>query len=88
MMRWQWHQLDYMQIICTSLETDNHATTSPVSFFTGRMPCLPPNQQRQSTEGTGCYLFTVSSSGLLSVQRRHRHIPDLMSGVHNSRISD
>jgi len=22
------------------------------SFFTGRMPFLPPNQQRQSTEGT------------------------------------
>jgi len=21
-------------------------------FFTGRMPFLPPNQQRQSTEGT------------------------------------
>jgi len=21
-------------------------------FFTGRMPCLPPNQQRQSTEGS------------------------------------
>jgi len=22
MMGWQWHQLDHMQIICTSLETD------------------------------------------------------------------
>jgi len=28
MVTWQWHQLDYMQIICTSLQTDNnHATT-------------------------------------------------------------
>jgi len=26
-----------------------HPTTQ---FFTGRMPFLPPNQQRQSTEGT------------------------------------
>ena len=26
--------------------------TMPLSFFTGRMPFLPPNQQRQSTEGT------------------------------------
>jgi len=25
MMGWQWHQQDYMQIICTSLRTDNHA---------------------------------------------------------------
>jgi len=28
MMGWQWHQLDHMQIICTSLQTDNHASTS------------------------------------------------------------
>ena len=48
---WQWHQLDHMQV-CTSLQTDNHASTPPLKFFTGRMPFLPPNQQRQSTEGT------------------------------------
>jgi len=28
-MGWQWHQLDHIQIICTSLQTDNHASTSP-----------------------------------------------------------
>jgi len=38
--------------VCTSLQTDNHASTPPLKFFTGRMPFLPPNQQRQSTEGT------------------------------------
>ena len=37
--------------VCTSLHTDNHVSTPPLSFFTGRMPLLPPNQQRQSTEG-------------------------------------
>ena len=47
---WQWHQLGYMQV-CISLQTDNHASTPPLSFFTGRMPFLPPNKQRQSTEG-------------------------------------
>jgi len=26
MMGWQWHQLDHTQIICTSLQTDNHAS--------------------------------------------------------------
>jgi len=26
-------------------------TPFPPKFFTGRMPFLPPNQQRQSTEG-------------------------------------
>ena len=57
---WQWHQLGHMQV-GTSLQTDNHTTTPPLSFFTGRMPFLPPNQQRQSTEGISgtqsCYFY-------------------------------
>jgi len=29
MIEWQWHQLyNHMQIICTSLQTDDHASTS------------------------------------------------------------
>jgi len=47
---WQWHQLGHMQV-CISLQTDNHASTPPLKFFTGRMPFLLPNQQHQSTEG-------------------------------------
>jgi len=47
---WHWQQLGNVQV-CTSLQTDNHARTSPLSFFTGRMPFLPPNQQCQNTEG-------------------------------------
>ena len=31
---------------------DQHASTPPFSFFSGRMPFRLPNQQRQSTEGT------------------------------------
>jgi len=49
--KWQWHQLGHMQV-CTSLQTDNHASTPLLYFFTGRMPFLLPNRQRQSTEGT------------------------------------
>jgi len=48
---WQWHQPGDVQV-CTSLHTDNHASTSILkSFFTGRVPFLPPKQQCQSTEG-------------------------------------
>ena len=43
--------LGHMQV-CSLLQTDNHASTPTTQFFTGRMPFLPPNQQRQSTEGT------------------------------------
>jgi len=48
MMGWQWHQLDHMQIICTSLQTDNHANTSSLNFY---RPLLTSHQQCQSTEG-------------------------------------
>jgi len=42
----QWHQLDNMQTVCTSLKTPapRHST------FTGRVLFLTPNQQCQSTE--------------------------------------
>ena len=40
----------YHMQICTLPQTDNHASIPPLSFFTGRMPFLPPNQQQQSTE--------------------------------------
>jgi len=45
---WQWHQLGRMQI-CTSLQTNNHASMPPL-VFTGQMPFLLPNQQRHSYE--------------------------------------
>jgi len=51
-MDWQWHHMDHMQIICTSFQTDNYACMVPhYTVFTGRMPFLSPNQQRQSTDG-------------------------------------
>ena len=40
---WQWHQLGHMQV-CTSLQTDNHASTSPLSFLQAGCPsCRPTN---------------------------------------------
>ena len=51
---WHWHQLGHMQV-STTLQTDNHASTPPLSFFTGRMPFLPPNQQRQALKALSCY---------------------------------
>ena len=40
---WQWHQLEHMQV-CTSLQTDNHANTPPLSFLQAGCPsCRPTN---------------------------------------------
>ena len=50
---WQWHQLGHTQV-CTSLQTDNHASTPPLKVFyrSDALPTtVPPNQQCQSTEG-------------------------------------
>jgi len=42
----QWHQLGRMQI-CTSLQTDNHASTTPLKFFY-RPDALPAAQPTAS----------------------------------------
>jgi len=41
---WQWHQLGHMQV-CTSLQTDNHASTPPLKYFlqAGCPSCRPTN---------------------------------------------
>ena len=45
---WQWHQLDHMQIICTLLQTDNHASTSPLSFYSpDALPAPQPTASKQ-----------------------------------------
>jgi len=40
---WQWHQPGRMQV-CTLLQTDNHASTPPLSFLQAGCPsCHPTN---------------------------------------------
>jgi len=45
-MGWQWHQLDHMQIICTSLQTDNHLTTQ---FLQAGCPSCRPTNNVEAT---------------------------------------
>ena len=42
MIGWQWHQLDHVQLIYTSLQTDDHASTLSLSFY--RSDALPDTQ--------------------------------------------
>jgi len=46
-MGWQLHKMDHMQIICTSLQTDNHASTSSSFYKPDALPAV--HQQHQST---------------------------------------
>jgi len=52
---WQWHQLGHMQV-CTSLQTDNHASTPPRSFLQAECPSC---RQTNSVRALKALKFTV-----------------------------
>jgi len=57
---WHWHQLGHMQL-CTLLQTDNHANTSPLKFFlqAGCPSCRPIN----SVKALKAFTVTGESDG-------------------------
>ena len=63
---WQWHQPGRMQV-CTSLQTDNHASTPPLSFY--RPHALPAAQPTASKHWRHFYCIVVKVS-LNSTDRR------------------
>ena len=62
-MGWQWHQLNHMQAICTSLQK----ITTPAPHT--QMLFLTPNQQHQSTEGN-----QLSNNSNNIVNTNHCHL--------------
>ena len=46
---WQWHQLGHMQV-CTSLQTDNHASIPPLSFLLAKCPSYCPTNSVKALE--------------------------------------
>ena len=56
--------------VCTLLQTDSHASTSLLKFFTGRMPFLSPGQQCQ------CYQHTINVQSDLIGSRKGRYKAD------------
>ena len=60
---WQWNQLGHMQV-CTSLQTDHHTSTPPLSVIQARCPSC-----RQTNSGKAlnyciklkCYVNTVKN---------------------------
>jgi len=67
MIGWQWHQLDHMQIICTSLQTDNHASTSTLSFFY-RSDTLPAAQPTVSKHWRHCRDMSICYKYMDNIQ--------------------
>ena len=53
---WQWHQLDHMQTICTSLQTDNHNNTSSLKFYRpDALPDVQPTVSKQWRHNSNIY---------------------------------
>jgi len=48
---WQWHQLGRMQV-CTSLQTDNHTGTPPLSFLQAGCPSCHPTSSASALKAT------------------------------------
>jgi len=76
-MGWQWHQLDHMQIICTSLQTDNHGSTPlpedmkttnnmdkqfPKSFNIPKLYAVDRHNTRQCYQGLKCQQEIIPGS--------------------------
>ena len=54
---WQWHHLDHMMQVCTSLQTDNHASTPPLSFLQAGCPsCRPTNSVKTLNQPTNNFI--------------------------------
>ena len=51
-MRWQWHPLNHMQITYTSIQTDNHVSTSSLNFY--KSAALPATQPTVSKHQRQC----------------------------------
>ena len=64
----QWHQLGHMQV-CTSLHTDNHASTPPLSFLqAGCSSCCPTNSI-EALKDIHTHPFNGPLSGTTQVSR-------------------
>ena len=53
--KWQWHQLGHMQV-CTSLQTDNHTSTPPLSFLQAGCPSCCPTNSVKALKAFNIYL--------------------------------
>jgi len=60
MMGWQWHQLDHIKIIYSLLQTDNHASTSPFSFYRpDALAATQPTASKHWRHKTTLYCVTI-----------------------------
>jgi len=64
---WQWHQLGHMQV-CTSLQTDNHSSTPPLSFLQAGCPTnsVKALKAKDKIEAVGDYSSSTLGGSYIS----------------------
>ena len=55
----QWHQLGHMQV-CTSLQTDNHASNPQLSFLQAGCPSCRPTNSVKALKGTNTLMLYLN----------------------------
>ena len=91
---WQWHQLGHMQI-CTSLQTNNHASNPPPSFLQAGCPsCRPTNSvkalkaqqycKNSDISQTGYWYLCVSGTDVTVFLLRHCAVLSFHFSVHDN----
>ena len=61
---WQWHRLGYVRV-CTSLQTDNHASTPPLCFLQAGCPSCRPTNSVKALKALRTQKEDLSSAGRL-----------------------
>jgi len=73
---WQWHQPGHMQV-CTLFQTDNHASTPPLSCLQAGCPSCRPTNSVKALKHRLSYKVASDGGGYLAVWRlRGVHLVD------------
>jgi len=64
---WQWHQLGHMQV-CTSLQTNNHASTLLLSFLQAGCPSCRPTNSVKALKAKALKAITALSLTSVKIQ--------------------
>ena len=73
----QWHQLGHMQV-CTSLQTDNHTSTPPLSFLQAGCPsCRPTNSVKALQEKQNTLCPKKDQNHITIISKNAKPNPDL-----------
>ena len=60
---WQWNPLCRMKV-CTSFQTDNHASTPPLNFLQARCPSCGPTNSVKALKTASFFWYFVPNSGI------------------------